>query len=361
MKDVYCVIMAGGIGSRFWPMSREQRPKQFLDILGTGSSLIQLTYDRLKSIASPEHFMVVTSEDYAQLTLDHLTDLQQPQVLSEPARKNTAPCIAYAAYKLYKEQPDAVMVISPADHIILKEKAFQDTLKSAIDHARSTDHLVTIGIKPNRPDSGYGYIQFHRDNAYENQSIQRVKNFTEKPSVSLALQFLQSGDYYWNSGMFVWKVSAIVDAFRSLMPELAKAFEDQLDVLNTEDEMNVIPGLYANCPSISIDYGIMEKASDVDMVMGDFGWSDLGTWGSLYEQLEKNDGSNIKVEGKIKTYDTQHSIIKLPKEKLAVVQGLTNFIVIDTGDVLLICQKDEEQKIKEFVADLKEEGEKKFL
>ena len=361
MKEVYCVVMAGGIGSRFWPMSRQGTPKQFLDIMGTGSSLIQLTYDRLKAISNPEQFMIVTSDEYVKLTMEHLPELKQEQVLAEPSRKNTAPCIAYAAYKLYKQNPDAVMVISPADHIILKEGAFHKTLNHAIDHAAETGHLVTIGIKPSRPDSGYGYIQFHREGNSGNEDIRPVKTFTEKPSVELALQFLQSGDFYWNSGMFVWKVSSIVRAFEQLIPDLAELFEEELESLNGSNEKQAISRIYGQCPNISIDYGIMEKASDVDVVLGDFGWSDLGTWGSLYEQMPQDDQHNVALKGSIKTYNTNHSIILTKKEKLAVVQGLTNYIVIDTDDVLLICQKDEEQKIKQFVQNLKDAKMNQYL
>ncbi|MEQ9188066.1 MAG: mannose-1-phosphate guanylyltransferase [Cryomorphaceae bacterium] len=361
MKEVYCVIMAGGIGSRFWPMSRQTTPKQFLDILGTGSSLIQLTYDRFKSISKPEQFMIVTSEDYTDLTLSHLPELSIAQVLAEPSRKNTAPCIAYAAYKLYKQNPDAVMVVSPSDHIIVKEKAFHHTLNEAIEHATETGHLVTIGIKPSRPDSGYGYIQFHREGTYDSEGIKQVKTFTEKPSVELALQFLQSGDFYWNSGMFVWKVSSIVEAFRSLMPDMAELFEEDISSLNDAGEKAAIKRIYNQCQNISIDYGIMEKAKNVDVVLGDFGWSDLGTWGSLYEQVDKDENDNVKLNGEIRTYNTNHSIMLTKQGKLSVIQGLTNYIVIDTDDVLLICQKDEEQKIKQFVQELKDAKLNQFL
>ena len=353
--------MAGGIGSRFWPMSREKSPKQFLDIMGTGSSLIQLTYDRMKGICPPENFMVVTSNDYVQLCAEHLPELKIDQVLAEPSRRNTAPCIAYAAYKLYKKNPDAIMMISPADHIILKESAFHETLNHAIDHAQATDHLVTVGIKPSRPDTGYGYIQNHRDDTYDSNDLFRVKKFTEKPSQELALQFLQSGDYTWNSGMFIWKVSAIVEAFRAHMGDMAALFESHLDSFNSTSESGAISEIYGSCESISIDYAIMEKAKNVDVILGDFGWSDLGTWGSLFAQLDHDASDNVHLSGEVKTYDTNHSIVKVPKDKLAVVQGLTNYIVIDTEDVLLICQKDEEQKIKQFVNDLKEAGKKEFL
>ena len=361
-KNVHCVIMAGGVGSRFWPMSRQNMPKQYLDILGTGSSLIQLTHDRFSNICSEENFMVVTSDAYAELTKEHLPKLTKDQILLEPNRKNTAPCIAYAAYKLYKDNPDSIMLISPADHIILKQDPFNQAVEEGIKHATETGNLVTLGIQPTRPDSGYGYIQFHRDSSYDAQSIRKVKTFTEKPSTEMALQFLQSGDFYWNSGMFIWKTSSIVEAFKQHLPEMAEAFESCSDAYWTEGESAAIDSIYSSCESISIDYGIMEKAVNVDVVLGqDFGWSDLGTWGSLYEQMHEERGSNVVLGDQVNVYDSTDSMIMIPKDKLAVIQGLSNYIVIDTEDALLICQKDEEQKIKKFVEDLKSQGKKKFL
>ncbi len=361
MDNVYSVIMAGGIGSRFWPMSRQSKPKQFLDILGTGKSLIQMTHERLSPLCGNDNFLVVTSDEYLDLCSEQLPAIGSEKILAEPMRKNTAPCIAYAAYKLRHTDPDAVMVVSPADHIILKEDQFLRTLKQSVEHARNTGHLVTIGIKPTRPDSGYGYIQFYRDRQYGVEDIQRVKTFTEKPSVELAIQFLQSGDFYWNSGMFVWKVSSIIEAFEQLMPDMARLFEENAQSLNSEQEETTIESIYSQCPNISIDYGIMEKAKNVDVVLGDFGWSDLGTWGSLHEQLLEESDSNVEISGKLRTYDTSNSIIKAPDDKLVVVQGLNNYIVIDEGDVLLICQKGEEQKIKQFVNDLKTDKEVEFI
>ena len=355
MAEVYCVVMAGGIGSRFWPMSRQSNPKQFLDILGSGSSLIQLTYERFQAFSRPDQFMVVTSDEYVSLTKEHLTSLKEDQILAEPSRKNTAPCIAYAAYKLHKINPEAVMVITPADHVVLKQAAFEETMHLAIDHAAESGNLVTIGIKPSRPDSGYGYIQFHHDSTFSIENVKKVKTFTEKPDVELALQFLQSGDFYWNSGMFVWKVSSIVKAFQTLMPDLANLFEDHLEDLNTEAEAKALNEIYGQFPNISIDYAVMEKANNVDVVLGDFGWSDLGTYGSLYEQLAEKEKDNVILGGTVKAYQTDHSILKVPDGKLAVLQGLSNYIVIDTPDVLLICKKDEEQRIKQFVQKLKDE------
>lgn len=361
MSNVYCVIMAGGIGSRFWPLSRQHFPKQYLDIMGTGSSLIQLTYDRLNHLCPAENFMIVTSDEYVDLTLQHLDKLSNDQVLAEPSRKNTAPCIAYAAYKLYKQNPDAVMVISPADHVILKEKAFEKTMQTAIAHAQETGNLVTVGIKPTRPDSGYGYIQFHREENYNSTEVKKVKTFTEKPSVELALQFLQSGDFYWNSGMFIWTAKAIVEAFQTLMPDLAKLFEENIEGFHTANEKEAISTIYSQCQNISIDYGIMEKAPNTDVVLADLGWSDLGTYGSIYDQLDKDENRNVKLSSNIRTYDTSNSIMKMNGNKLAVIQGLTNHIVIDTDDVLLICQKDEEQKVKQFVNDLKQDKLTEYL
>jgi mannose-1-phosphate guanylyltransferase len=354
--------MAGGVGSRFWPMSRQTMPKQYLDILGTGSSLIQLTYERFTSLCVPENFLVVTSREYTKITQEHLSQISTDQILGEPFRKNTAPCIAYAAYKLYKKNPEAIMVITPADHIILKQNSFIETMETAIKYAGESEHLITLGIRPTRPDSGYGYIQFHRDSDYGHADVKRVKTFTEKPSVDLALQFLQSGDFYWNSGMFIWKAKSIVEAFNKFMPDLAKSFEEHLSEINTDSEERAIQKIYAECQNISIDYGIMEQADNVDVVLGrEFGWSDLGTWGSLFEQLKTEGESNVVLGNKINLYDTQQSIVMMPKDKLAVIQGLANFIVIDTPDVLLICQKDEEQKIKQFVQDIKQDKESKFL
>ena len=320
-----------------------------------------MTYERLSMLTGPDKFLVVTSDEYIDLCAEHLPNLESDRILAEPMRKNTAPCIAYAAYKIRMSDPDAMMVVSPADHVILKEELFIRTLKQAVEHARNTGHLVTIGIKPTRPDSGYGYIQFYRDQQYGVEDIQRVKTFTEKPSVELAIQFLQSGDFYWNSGMFVWKVSSIIEAFERLMPDMARLFEENVSNFHNGSEAEAINQIYSQCPNISIDYGVMEKAKNVDVVLGDFGWSDLGTWGALYEQLEKDVSTNVKLNGNIRTYDSNNSIFRTPKDKLVVIQGLNNYIVIDEGDVLLICQKDEEQKIKQFVQDLKADKETRYL
>lgn len=344
--------MAGGIGSRFWPMSRTNKPKQFLDILGTGRSLIRQTYDRFSPICEDERFLVVTSQEYAQLCLDHLPGLKPGQVLAEPGRKNTAPCIAYAAYKIAETDPDAVMIVTPADHIVAREGEFHEAMQKAVVQARSTDNLVTIGIKPTRPDTGYGYIQFNSVVSYADESVKKVKTFTEKPDVEMAEQFIKSGDFYWNSGMFVWKVKAIIDAFEKYLPDVAEIFAEGKGKFNTGQEQAFVERAYGHCQSISIDYGIMEKATNTDVVLADFGWSDLGTWGSLYTQLEKTKDENA-LSKNVLAYDVEDSIAQVPEGKIAVLQGLKDYIVIDTEDVLLICQKSEEQKIKQFVADVK--------
>ncbi|GAB4374821.1 MAG: mannose-1-phosphate guanylyltransferase [Salibacteraceae bacterium] len=357
-KDLYCIIMAGGVGSRFWPMSRQSMPKQFIDVLGTGQSLIQLTYERFLNICDNDRFLAVTSEDYRSLVESHLPAINPEQILTEPIRRNTAPCIAYAAYKLRAVNEKAVMVVTPADHIVTRQREFDSTLKLAVEHAANTGRLVTVGIKPTRPDTGYGYIQFHREDTYGHEQLRAVKTFTEKPDLDLAIQFLQSGDFYWNSGMFIWRVDAIIQALEKHLPDTARLFEEEAENFNTPREAEAVKRIYAGCQTISIDYGVMEQADNVDVVLGDFGWSDLGTWGALYEQLkEQTHAENITLGGIVRTYDSAENIVKIPKDKLAVIQGLTNYIVIDTGDVLLICQRDEEQKIKQFVNDLKSSKE----
>lgn len=331
-------------------MSRQSKPKQFLDVLGVGKSLLTLTAERLIPLAPATNHWVVTSAEYSTLVAGHLPNLRPDQILGEPSRKNTAPCIAYAAYKLLALQPDAVMVICPADHVVMQPAAFTQVLQQAIAHAVNHDRLITIGIQPTRPDTGYGYIQYHDAQAH---GLHRVKTFTEKPSLDLALQFLQSGDFAWNSGMFIWKVKSIIKAFETYMPDMAKSFEDRLHLLNTPDEERAIADIYAECPNISIDYGVMEQAQNVDMALGDFGWSDLGTWGSLHEQLVADEGGNTCAGGRLITDESFGCTVKLDTNKLAVVQGLENYIVVDTDDVLLICRRDEEQKIKQYVQDLR--------
>lgn len=356
----YCVIMAGGIGSRFWPYSRAKKPKQFLDILSTGRSLLQSTYDRFVQLMPCENILIVSNEDYADLILEQLPDLKQEQVLLEPMRRNTAPCIAYANHRIKSVNPNANIVVAPSDHIILKEKKFLEVVLSGLKFVEENNALLTLGIQPHRPETGYGYIQFSgdKDNIELNNSIRKVKTFTEKPDYDLAVKFLESGDFFWNSGMFFWSLNSINEAFDSHLPDVNNLFSEGTDKFNTSEERAFIQATYSACKNISIDYGIMEKANNVHVLCADIGWSDLGTWGSLYEISDKDEKNNSSKGGRSFLYDTKDCLINIPKNKLAVIQGLEDVIIVDSDDVLLICKKHEEQRIKQFVNDVKlEEGE----
>lgn len=351
----YCVIMAGGIGSRFWPMSRTAFPKQFIDILGTGQTLIQQTFDRLQKIAPKENIFIVTNKQYKDLVLDQL-DINENQILLEPSRRNTAPCIAYANYRIKALDKDANILVAPADHLILKEDKFIDTVKLGLDFIKEHDALLTLGIKPSRPDTGYGYIQFDDS---KNSPVKKVKTFTEKPNLEIAQQFLDSGDFSWNSGMFLWSLKSINKAFEELLPEIDSLFKEEEHKFGTEEEDKVIQKIYSVSKSISIDYGIMEKSKNVYVISADIGWSDLGTWGSIYEHLPKDDNNNAVNTKNVILYDSKNCIVRVPKNKLVVLQGLSNYIVVESEDVLLVCKKEDEQKIKDFVTDIKlNKGEK---
>lgn len=355
-QNNYLVIMAGGIGSRFWPFSRKHFPKQFQDILGTGHSLLVQTFRRFEQICPKENVYVVTHRDYAQLVQQQLPFLEKHQILLEPTMRNTAPCIAYACYKIAQKNPHANIVVSPSDHLVLEEEAFRQDILAALAFTAKHPALATLGIHPTRPDTGYGYIQVETTQI---DGLHKVKKFTEKPPLELAKKFLASGDYVWNAGIFIWNVAAIRTAFERFLPQVAQAFESIATHFYTADEQRVIDQLYPSCPNISIDYAIMEKSSDVYVRLGSFTWSDLGTWKSLYEQGTKDENENV-VLGNVLTYETHHSIIKTPSERLVVVQGLENYIVAEYDNVLLICQKDQEQRIKKFVEDVRnlQEGEK---
>jgi mannose-1-phosphate guanylyltransferase len=351
MNNNYVVIMAGGIGSRFWPMSTAEHPKQFHDVLGTGRTLIQLTVDRYLPICNPENIIIVTNENYKGLVQEQLPMLKDEQILLEPSRKNTAPCIAYACYKIYAKNKDAKIIVAPSDHLILRQKDFEITISKALEKAES-DCLITIGIKPSRPDTGYGYIQFEEDDTDTN-GIRKVKTFTEKPSLEIAKRFIESGDFYWNSGMFVWSAKAIITAFEKNLPDLAKSFQDGMSTYFTNQESEYINQIYPMCKNISIDYGIMEKADNVFVILADLGWSDLGTWGSLYTKVEQDSNRNAIIGKKVATYDCNDNIVMMPDNKRVVLQGLNDFIVVESNETLLICKKKDEQKIKQFVIDLK--------
>lgn len=344
--------MAGGIGARFWPYSRRKRPKQFLDILGTGRTLLQMTFDRFTEIAEPEQFVVITYRKYLAMVKEQLPELKDHQILTEPMRKNTAPCIAYATYKIHSYDPDATIIVTPADQLILQEKKFIKTLHKAIE-AADDDKLITLGIKPNRPETGYGYIQYLEK---PDTHTFRVKTFIEKPNSKLAKTFLESGDFVWNSGMFVWKAKSLIQAFEEHMPDLAEIFEEGKDIFGADGEAGFVSTAYAQLKNISIDYGVMEKSSQVYVILGDFGWSDLGSWNSLYDLRDKDENYNV-VEANAILYDTKNSYIKVAGDKLVVVQGLENYIVNETDNVLLICKLDAEKKFREFVSNAKKKGE----
>ncbi len=348
----YCVIMAGGVGSRFWPMSTSNFPKQFHDVLGVGKSLLQLTFERYLRICPKENIYIVTNAKYKSLVLEQLSEINEDQVLLEPFMRNTAPCIAYANFRIQHRDPNAVVIVAPSDHIILKEELFVETMVIAIKQATKTGHLVTLGIKPNRPDTGYGYIQFKEAKGVDPR-VKKVKTFTEKPNLELANTFLESGDFYWNSGMFIWTLESIQTAFETYLNDMYKSFLEGTDKYGTSEEAKFIQTTYASCENISIDYGIMEKAQNVDVVLSDFGWSDLGTWGSLYEQLPKDEQKNSVVGKNVLLYNCNHNMVHIEGDKLAVLQGLNNCIVVESEGVLLICRKEEEQRIKQFVNDVK--------
>jgi mannose-1-phosphate guanylyltransferase len=358
-KNTYAAIMAGGIGSRFWPASRTSEPKQFLDILGTGRTLIQSTYDRFLKICPKENIYILTHTDYIELVKKQLPDITDDRILTEPARKNTAPCIAYNAFKINKANPEANIIVAPSDHIILNEDEFVRITELAVDFVSKNDALATLGIRPTRPDTGYGYIQFFEKETSE--GIHKVKTFTEKPQKEVAKQFLESGDFLWNSGIFIWNVKSILSSLEKNLLEVYDAFVEAEPDMFTQNEGEAVEKAFITCPSISIDYGIMEKAGNVYTLPSSFGWSDLGTWASLYAEKEKDYLKNA-VNGKnVVVYDSNNNIINVPNEKLVVIQGLENFIVVDTSDVLLICSKDEEQRIKEFTHDIKMNRGEKYL
>jgi mannose-1-phosphate guanylyltransferase len=361
MENNYCVIMAGGIGSRFWPMSRNARPKQFLDILGTGKTLIQQTYERFLTICPKENIIIVTNIDYADLVAEQLPDLKKDQILSEPIRRNTAPCVAYAAHKILKRNPNANMVVAPSDHVIIKESAFIDAVKACLEFTEGEDRLLTLGINPSRPDTGYGYIQFIDDKVNSTNKISRVKTFTEKPNLEMANFFLQTGEFLWNAGIFIWNVNAVINAFKEYLPEMDAVFTEGNDFYDTPGEYEFIRKAYEQCTNISIDFGIMEKAKNVFVMSSDFGWSDLGTYGSLYEHIKHDEHQNAIVGKNVMTFDTNNCIVNMPKEKLVVLQGLDDYIVVESDNILLVCRKTDEQQIRQIVNDVKIQKGERFV
>lgn len=351
--------MAGGIGSRFWPKSRVGMPKQFIDILGTGKSLIQMTYERFKEVCPAENIYVVTNENYAGLVKEHLPELNEEQVVKEPLRRNTAPCVAYAAHKILAKNPDARMIVSPSDHFVERVDVFREMMHRGLEFVGNNDALLTLGIVPTRPDTGYGYIQYIETKNKER--IYKVKTFTEKPTLEIAKEFINSGDFLWNSGIFLWSVKSICSAFERLDPEMHEIFSEGEAYYNTDKETAFIQRAYTQCTNDSIDYSIMEKSDNVYVLPADFGWSDLGTWQSLYEKYDKDYLGNAVSGKNVLIRDAANSMIMVPDDKLVVLQGLDGYCVIDTGDVLLICQKEKEQEIKEITAEVKKYKGEKFL
>ena len=348
-KNYYAVIMAGGVGSRFWPISTKEFPKQFHDMLGTGQSLIQRTFDRINNLVPSENILIATNERYEKLVLEQLPKVSKNQVLLEPAMRNTAPCILYAALKIYNQNPNAVMLVAPSDHWIEDEAEFLKNIKTSFDACAKNDILMTLGIQPDTPNTGYGYIQFEE----ESSTIKKVKNFTEKPNLEKAKSFLNSGDYLWNAGIFVWSAKSIISAFEKSLPEMNALFSKGNSDWNSSSEISFIKENYAKSENISIDFGIMEKANNVHVLPVDFGWNDLGTWGSLYQKTQKDSAQNAVIGGETIFKDANGNIVKTQSKKKVVIQGLQDFIIVEKDDVLLICPKSEEQNIKEISADVK--------
>ncbi len=383
-KNNYCVIMAGGVGSRFWPFSREEKPKQFLDFFGTGRSLLQMTVDRFRPLIPIENMFIVTNVAYKQMILEQVPDLNEGQILCEPARRNTAPCIAYATAHIRAicrrncpvpphprkegdKNPDplgldwsrpemkANIVVAASDHLILEEDKFRATIEKAFGFVSKNNAICTLGMHPTRPETGYGYIQYlneFKDSKIQDPGIYPVKTFTEKPNLEMAKVFLESGDFLWNSGIFIWNLQTISEAFRYLLPEVADRFREGEMKMGTPQEEGFIEEMFPKCPSISIDYGIMEKANNVFVLPSSFGWSDLGTWGSLYELSEKDENGNVSLHSETHYYEAKGNIVVLEKGKKAIVQGVEDMIIVEAKGALLVCKKAEEQRIKQFVSEL---------
>lgn len=354
----YCVIMCGGVGSRFWPYSREDYPKQFIDFLGTGRSLLQMTYDRILPIVPKENIILVTNGAYAALIREQLPEVAEHNILLEPARRNTAPCIAWAAYHIAARDPDASMIVAASDHLVMKEKLFEESVVRGFEFVESHDALLTLGINPTRPETAYGYIQVGEEAA---PGINRVKTFTEKPNAELARVFLDSGEFVWNSGIFLWTVKSIIKALHENAPDLTVTFDAGKDEFGTPRERKFIEAHFAGCPSISVDYAVMENATNVYVERVSFGWNDLGNWSALFDNSPKNRDNNVAQNCHLLSYHSSGNIVAVKGDKLVVMDGLHDYIVADTGDVLLLCPKSEEQRIKQMVHDVKQLFNGKYL
>jgi len=345
--------MAGGIGSRFWPLSRTKKPKQFLDILGTGSTFLQQTFSRFKTVCPPDNIFVVTNSIYKDLVIEQLPEIVEEHILLEPMRRNTAPCIAYANHWIEQINPEANIIVAPSDHLIINETEFINVLNEGLDFVSKQNALVTLGIKPSRPETGYGYIQVNGDSVTKNNKrLKKVKTFTEKPDIDLAKVFLKSGEFFWNSGIFIWSLKSSMKSFDNYLPEVNSLFKEGKGLYGTKEEKDFIQDCYYKCQNISIDFGVMEKADNVYVICADFGWSDLGTWGSLYDHLNKDEQGNSVTGDNIFLYDSSNCIINASDDKLVVLQGLDDYIVVESNNSILICKREEEQKIKQFVNDI---------
>lgn len=354
MSNNFCVIMAGGIGSRFWPLSKSSRPKQFLDILGTGETLIQQTYRRLLKICPSENFLIVTNLLYKEIVLEQLPDLNEEQVLCEPMRRNTAPCVAYASYKIKCRNPEANIIVAPSDHLITKEDDFIHQLENGLKFVEKNDALLTLGIKPSRPETGYGYIQINGNVIFDGvDNLHKVKTFTEKPDIKMAKVFLDSGEFFWNSGIFIWSLKTIITAMENHLSEVNDLFSKGCKYYYSNEENAFLNKTFSECPNVSIDYGIMEKASNVYVLCADFGWSDLGTWGSLWDLADKDENHNVVNGENFRLYNTQNCIVNITNEKLVVLQGLDGYIVAESDNTIMVCKKEEEQQIRQIVNDIK--------
>lgn len=354
--------MAGGVGSRFWPVSRTEYPKQFIDFFGVGKTLIQSTYDRFLKICPAENIFVVTNEIYIDIIKEQLPDLQENQILAEPVMRNTAPCIAYGSMKIAELNPNAVIVVAPSDHTITNQQEFVKAIEKSMEAASNNNCLITLGIKPHRPDTGYGYIQYNEELLSTDQDIHQVKTFTEKPNLELAQSFLQSGDFLWNAGIFIWSAKSINKAFEKHLPEMYEIFNQGKVFYNTTNEVQFIANAYLQCTNISIDFGIMEKADNVYVLPADFGWSDLGTWASIYQMAEKDYVGNAVIPSEqVMMFDSSNCMVNVPAHKLVILQSLHNYIVVESNDTLLICPRSEEQNVKNIVADVKAKFGSKFI
>jgi len=349
-NNYYAVIMAGGVGTRFWPVSTQNFPKQFHDMLGTGNSLLQQTFNRFEKLIPSNQIFISTNKKYKKLVLSQLSNTHKEQLILEPVMRNTAPSILYAAFKIYKQNPNGIMIVAPSDHYIENENEFLNNVKTSFEACKAATILMTLGIKPSSPNTGYGYIQFDKNKS----AVKKVKQFTEKPVVTKAEKFIKSGDYLWNAGIFIWNVKAILSAFKTYLPNMFELFEKGSEDYNTLSEVNFIEENYNKSENISIDFGILERAKNVFVIPVDFGWNDLGTWGSLYDKLQKDNTNNAVVGAKTIMINSQGNMIKTTKGKHVIIQGLDDFIVIEKEDVLLICPKKDEQEIKQIVKATKE-------